>query len=70
MRLRRSQLTEVLNQTLRYGLDVPVIVAGDFNFDVTKTGNAYVKEVGFHNPFGGSRTAYSASPFVRPKQYD
>lgn len=38
--LRRSQLADVLNETLRYGLDVPVIVAGDFNFDVTKPGNA------------------------------
>jgi len=61
--LRRSQLTEVLNQTLRYGLDVPVIVAGDFNFDVTKTGNACVNEAGFHNPFAdlGLRTAQAHS---------
>lgn len=34
--LRRSQLADVLNETLGYGLDVPVIVAGDFNFDVTR----------------------------------
>ena len=53
--LRRSQLAEVLNETLRYGLDVPVIVAGDFNFDVTKPGNACVYETGFQNPFADLR---------------
>jgi endonuclease/exonuclease/phosphatase family metal-dependent hydrolase len=50
--LRRSQLAEVLNDALQYGLDVPVIVAGDFNFDLTARCNGYV--VGhrqFHNPF-------------------
>jgi len=61
--LRRSQLAEVLNETLRYGLDVPVIVAGDFNFDVTKPGNACVYETGFQNPFAdlGLRTAQAHS---------
>jgi len=53
--LRRSQLADVLNETLRYGLDVPVIVAGDFNFDVTKPGNACVYETGFQNPFADLR---------------
>jgi len=51
--LRRSQLAEVFNETLRRGLDTPVIVAGDFNFDVTKSGNACVNETGFQNPFAG-----------------
>ncbi|MBZ5656192.1 MAG: endonuclease/exonuclease/phosphatase family protein [Acidobacteriia bacterium] len=61
--LRRSQLAEVLNETLRHGLDVPVIVAGDFNFDVTKPGNVCVNETGFHNPFAdlGMRTAQAHS---------
>lgn len=49
--LRRSQLREVLDETLRYDIDVPVIVAGDFNFDVTRRGNGVVNETGFHNPF-------------------
>jgi endonuclease/exonuclease/phosphatase family metal-dependent hydrolase len=61
--LRRSQLAEVLNETLRYGLDVPVIVAGDFNFDVAKPGNACVNQTGFQNPFAdlGLRTAQAHS---------
>ncbi len=50
--LRRSQLAEVLNHTLQCGLDVPVIVAGDFNFDVTERCNACLTlERGFDNPF-------------------
>jgi endonuclease/exonuclease/phosphatase family metal-dependent hydrolase len=58
---RHSQLAEVLNGTLRYGLDVPVIVAGDFNFDVTEPRNACVNERSFQNPFTGLglRTARS-----------
>ena len=53
--LRRAQLAEVLNETLRCGLDVPAIVAGDFNFDVTKPGNACVTQTGFQNPFADLR---------------
>jgi endonuclease/exonuclease/phosphatase family metal-dependent hydrolase len=61
--LRHSQLAEVLNEALRYGVDGPVIVAGDFNFDVTKPGNACVNEAGFQNPFAdlGLRTAQAHS---------
>ena len=58
--LRRSQLAEVLNDALRYGTEMPVIVAGDFNFNVSEPGNAYLThEKGFHNPFAdlGLRTA-------------
>jgi len=68
---RRSQLVETLNGTLRYGLDVPVIVAGDFNFDVTEPGNACVNERGFQNPFAdlGLRTARAHS-FSRSNTID
>ena len=58
--LRRSQLAEVLNHALRSGTGVPVIVAGDFNFNVSEPDNAYLtQENGFHNPFAdlGLRTA-------------
>ena len=34
--LRRSQLFEVLQESLRYGSDVPLIVAGDMNFDISQ----------------------------------
>ena len=69
--LRRSQLADVLNETLRYSLDVPVIVAGDFNFDVTKPGNACVNERGFQNAFSDLRlrTARSCS-FARSNVID
>ena len=62
--LRRSQLAEVLNDALRYDTEVPVIVAGDLNFDVTERANAHVTyERGFHNPFAdlGLRTAQAHS---------
>ena len=69
--LRCSQLADVLNETLKYGSDVPVIVAGDFNFDVTKPGNAWVNERGFQNPFADLRlrTARSRS-FARSSVID
>ena len=63
--LRRSQLAEVLNDTLQYGMDVPVIVAGDFNFDLTAGCNARLAaERGFRNPFADLklRTARSHWP--------
>jgi endonuclease/exonuclease/phosphatase family metal-dependent hydrolase len=62
--LRRSQLAEVLNDALRCGAEVPVIVAGDFNFNMSKPGNACLTlEKGFHNPFAdlGLRTARAHS---------
>jgi endonuclease/exonuclease/phosphatase family metal-dependent hydrolase len=62
--LRRSQLAEVLNDALRYGTEMPVIVAGDLNFDVTERANAYVTyERGFYNPFAdlGLRTTQAHS---------
>jgi endonuclease/exonuclease/phosphatase family metal-dependent hydrolase len=34
--LRCSQLAEILEDAHQYGSDVPVVVAGDFNFDLTK----------------------------------
>jgi len=69
--LRRSQLGAVLNDALRYGADVPVIVAGDFNFDVTEPANACVNETGFQNPFAdlGLRTAQAHS-FSRSNTID
>lgn len=34
--LRSSQLDEFLQDAKRYRLDVPVIAAGDFNFDLSQ----------------------------------
>ena len=50
--LRSFQLIEVLDDTRRYSLDVPVIVAGDLNFDVSEPSSSRLLEEGnFHNPF-------------------
>lgn len=60
--LRRFQLIEVLDDTRRYSLDVPVIVAGDLNFDVREPSSARLLEEGnFHNPFSalGTHTAHA-----------
>ena len=35
--LRCSQLTEILDDTQQYNSHVPVVVAGDFNFDLTQS---------------------------------
>jgi endonuclease/exonuclease/phosphatase family metal-dependent hydrolase len=62
--LRRSQLSEVLNDTSRYGSDVPVIVAGDFNFDLNATRNACLaREMQFDNPFAHLHVRTAESPW-------
>ncbi|MBZ5664147.1 MAG: endonuclease/exonuclease/phosphatase family protein [Acidobacteriia bacterium] len=50
--LRRSQLAELLDHTRRYGSDTPVVLAGDFNLDLTEGSVAPgFEEMHFHNPF-------------------
>ncbi len=62
--LRHSQLAEVLKDTLQYGLDMPVIVAGDFNFDLTETRNACLaREMQFDNPFAHLHLRTAESPW-------
>jgi len=54
--LRRSQLTEVLNDAQPYPIDVPVILAGDFNFDVTEPRSSrLLQERDFQSPFSRLR---------------
>ena len=54
--LRRSQMAEVLNHTLRYGPLVSVVVAGDFNFELTEDCNpSLMAESVFQNPFANLR---------------
>ena len=36
--LRASQLRDLVDDTDRYGSDVPVLIAGDFNFDLSRMG--------------------------------
>jgi endonuclease/exonuclease/phosphatase family metal-dependent hydrolase len=61
--LRLAQLKELLSDAKRYGPDVPVVAAGDFNFDVSQ-GDAAVAlaDAGFLNPFArvGKPTTRSA----------
>ena len=48
---RRSQLAELLDDTLQYGADV-VLAAGDFNFDITSVlERSVLQDAGFENPF-------------------
>jgi endonuclease/exonuclease/phosphatase family metal-dependent hydrolase len=62
--LRRSQLLEVLNDTLQYGRDMPVIVAGDFNFDLGEARNAALaREMQFDNPFAHLCLQTAESPW-------
>lgn len=50
--LRYSQLQEVLQDTKRHGPDVPVLAAGDFNFDLSHgDAAAALADTGFVNPF-------------------
>jgi endonuclease/exonuclease/phosphatase family metal-dependent hydrolase len=50
--LRFCQLAELLDDSRRYGLDVVVLAAGDFNFDITaKRERSALQDTGFENPF-------------------
>lgn len=49
--LRYSQLHELLRHANDFGLDVPVLAAGDFNFDLSRRAAATLEEMRFLNPF-------------------
>jgi len=50
--LRFGQFAELLNDTRRYGFDVVVVLAGDFNFDIAAArGKTFLQDAGFENPF-------------------
>jgi endonuclease/exonuclease/phosphatase family metal-dependent hydrolase len=52
--LRRSQLFEVLEDSLRYGSDVPLIVAGDMNFDISQGDMPeHIRDAQFRNALEG-----------------
>jgi endonuclease/exonuclease/phosphatase family metal-dependent hydrolase len=55
--LRFCQLAELLDDTRRYGPDEIVLVAGDFNFDVTATRErSALEDARFENPFANLDT--------------
>jgi endonuclease/exonuclease/phosphatase family metal-dependent hydrolase len=52
--LRRSQLIELLDDANRSSRNMPVIAAGDFNFDITQPGSSSaISNASFYNPFAG-----------------
>ena len=54
-RLRCLQLNECLQDARRYGSDVPVVMAGDYNMDVTRTAAlAALTQARFRNAFSKS----------------
>lgn len=62
--LRFCQFSELLNDTRRYGLDVIVLAAGDFNFDITAAAQrSALQNARFENPFAnlGMPTIVSAA---------
>ena len=70
--LRCSQLIESFEDANRYSSNVPVIAAGDFNFDVTQPGpSSAIANASFHNPFRGLGIQTTRPPrFGRSKAVD
>jgi endonuclease/exonuclease/phosphatase family metal-dependent hydrolase len=69
--LRHSQLDEFLQNVKRYRLDVPVIAAGDFNFDLSQgEAAAALADAGFHSAFTTLRQATTISRSKRGRTID
>jgi len=53
--LRYRQFSELCNDIHQFPSDIPVILAGDFNFDLRKEpAVAVLRDLQFDNPFGGA----------------
>ena len=70
--LRLSQLIESLEDANRSSSNVPVIVAGDFNFDITQPRpSSAIANASFYNPFAGLAMQTTRPPrFGRGKAVD
>jgi endonuclease/exonuclease/phosphatase family metal-dependent hydrolase len=70
--LRCGQLSELLEDANRHSPNLPVIAAGDFNFDITQSCPASaVADAHFYNPFAGVRIQTTRPPrFGRSKAVD
>jgi endonuclease/exonuclease/phosphatase family metal-dependent hydrolase len=71
--LRLSQLKEVLDDAATYGPRVPILVAGDLNFDVSEGPMAMlIQETGFQSALGQSRlhTTPARNLFGSPRSID
>lgn len=66
--LRRAQLVEVLNDGQRYVADVPLIIAGDMNFDVSHgDASERIREAQFRDAFAdGAPEPTAPSSFLHP----
>jgi endonuclease/exonuclease/phosphatase family metal-dependent hydrolase len=68
--LRLSQLQEILRDVNRYGLDVPVLAAGDFNFDLSNGQSAAaLHDMQFFNPFAALRQSTTVSQSVLTRDH-
>lgn len=71
--LRRAQLFEVLDDSRQYGSEVPLIVAGDMNFDLSQVHSTErIKDARLRNPFAAASPAPTApsSLFHRGRPID
>lgn len=71
--LRYSQLQEFLQHANDFSLDVPVLAAGDFNFDLSRSGAAVtLQQMGLLNPFASlhQTTTNSRSLLARGRIID
>ena len=59
--LRASQMQDMVDDADRYGLDVPVVIAGDFNFDLSQKGVAEPFQIPFNH--GKSQPTTTRSRF-------
>jgi len=65
--LRRSQLDETLNDARRYGSEIPVLLAGDFNLDVSNglAASAF-RRAQFHDAFADQHVPTTPGSFLDP----
>lgn len=69
--LRYSQLDEFLQHAKCYSLDVPMLAAGDFNFDLSRSrAAAALADAGFLNPFATRGQATTNSDSKRNRAID
>ena len=71
--LRQSQFNEFLEDVRRHNIITPIVAAGDFNFDISKTEvTDAIAESGLTNPFAalGVHTPTTHSPFSSGRAID
>lgn len=67
--LRCSQLQEFLEHSTRFAVGMPMIAAGDFNFDLSqKVAATALASAGFLNPFAALHSPSTMSPSFRERR--